>query len=35
MVFDLYTVFREIILKWKDALLFTPGHCMISLKFIG
>ena len=28
MVFDLYSVFRQIILNVNHGLLFTPAHCM-------
>ena len=32
MVFDLYSVFRQIILKVKYGLLFTAAHCMKQTK---
>ena len=32
MVFDLYSVFRQIILNVKHGLLFTPAHCMKQTK---
>ena len=32
MVFDLYSVFRQIILNVKQGLLFTPAHCTKQTK---
>ena len=32
MVFDLYSVFRQIILNMKHGLLFTPAHCTKQIK---
>ena len=32
MVFDLYIVFRQIILNVKHNLLFTPAHCTKQTK---
>ena len=32
MVFDLYSVFRQIILNMKHGLLFTPAHCRKQTK---
>ena len=32
MVFDLYSVFRQIILNVKHGLLFIPAHCMKQTK---
>ena len=32
MVFDLYSVFRQIILNVKCGLLFTPVHCTKQTK---
>ena len=32
MVFDLYSVFRQIILNVKRGLLFRPAHCTKQTK---
>ena len=32
MFFDLYSVFRQIVLNVKHGLLFTPAHCMSQTK---
>ena len=33
MVFDLYSVFCQIILNVKHGLLFTPAHCTKQTKY--